>query len=161
DADRHGASDRLYRTGDLCRYLPDGTIEYLGRIDLQVKIRGYRIELGEIEAALGEHPAVREVVVLAREDDPGNKRLVAYLALNREACDLVAELRQILKQRLPEFMIPSAFVTLDRLPVTPNGKVDRRALPAPEWTAAAFVAPRTPIEGAVASIWAELLKVPK
>ncbi|MFI4982349.1 MAG: amino acid adenylation domain-containing protein, partial [Nevskiales bacterium] len=121
---------RLYRTGDLGRWKPDGNIEYLGRNDDQVKIRGYRIELGEIEAQLNRHPQIREAVVIAREDQPGDRRLVAYLTCN-EAPNL-EELRSQLKELLPEYMVPSAFVVLEALPLTPNGKLDRKALPAPE-----------------------------
>jgi amino acid adenylation domain-containing protein len=155
------ARARLYRTGDRCRYRPDGAIEFLGRMDLQVKIRGYRIELGEIESVLGQHPSVLEVVVLAREDDPSNKRLVAYVVPNHEGDGLAQALRDFLKDKLPEFMVPSAFVVLSRLPVTPNGKIDRRALPAPSFGGEVFVAPRTPVEQIVAAVFSELLKAPK
>jgi len=152
---------RLYRTGDLVRYLPDGRIEFLGRIDHQVKIRGFRIELGEIEAVLGQHPGVRETVVLAREDEPGEKRLVAYVVPNDGQEPTVSELRRFLKEKLPEYMVPSAFVTLEALPLTPNGKVDRQALPSPQGTRpeleGAYVAPRTPVEEVLAGIWAEVL----
>jgi len=154
------AGARLYRSGDRVRYLADGNIEFLGRIDHQVKIRGYRIELGEIESALQQHPAVREVVVLAREDVPGDKRLVAYVVAQSAPADLVDELRAHLRASLPEYMVPSAFVTLDALPLTPVGKVDRKALPVPERSAsqqAAYVAPRTPSEGILCGIWAEVL----
>ena len=123
---------RLYQTGDLARYLPDGNIEFLGRLDHQVKIRGFRIELGEIETALNTYPAVREAVVVAREDNPGDKRLVAYVVLGQEQALTISDLRGFLKQKLPDYMVPSAFVALDALPLTPNGKVDRRALPAPD-----------------------------
>ncbi|MBL0846043.1 AMP-binding enzyme, partial [Pseudomonas mediterranea] len=121
---------RMYKTGDLGRYLPDGNIEYLGRNDDQVKIRGFRIELGEIEAKLAQHDAVKEAVVLAREDVPGDKRLVAYFT-QAEAVDIEA-LRTHLQAQLPAYMVPVAYVHLDALPLTPNGKLDRKALPAPE-----------------------------
>jgi amino acid adenylation domain-containing protein len=154
---------RLYRTGDLARYLADGNIEFLGRIDHQVKVRGYRIELGEIESVLAQHPSVREVILLAREDAPGEKRLVAYIVAHPEPRATVGEFRDFLRERLPQHMIPSSFVQLDELPLTPNRKVDRRALPAPEGSrpemAAAFVAPRTAAEEIIAGIWCEVLKV--
>jgi amino acid adenylation domain-containing protein len=151
----------LYRTGDRARYRPDGNLEFLGRLDHQVKIRGFRIELGEIEAALREQPAVREAVALAREDGPGSRRLVAYLLQEKEI-DLT-ELRRELRRRLPEYMIPSAFVVLPEFPVTANGKLDRKALPSPERDQPAaredFVPPRTPTEAALAAIWREVLAV--
>ncbi len=150
---------RLYKTGDLARFLPDGNIEFLGRGDCQVKIRGYRIELGEIEAALRQHPAVQEAAVLAREDAPGEKRLVAYVV----ADSTTDELRRHLKDKLPEFMVPAIFVSLDALPLLSNGKLDRRALPAPDRTRpeldAAFQTPRTPTEDLLAEIWAQLLGI--
>jgi aspartate racemase len=155
----------LYRTGDRGRYLPDGNIEFLGRIDDQVKIRGYRIELGEIEATLGEHPMVREAVAMAREDTPGDRRLVAYIVLAQVTSQKAEELRNFLKGKLPEHMIPSALVFLESLPVTPNGKVDRKALPAPDQSRPelerAFVAPRIPLEERLARIWGEVLKLEK
>ncbi|MEP7122426.1 MAG: non-ribosomal peptide synthase/polyketide synthase [Byssovorax sp.] len=154
---------RLYRTGDLARVLEGGDIEYLGRIDHQVKIRGFRIELGEIEAVLDQHPAVREAVVLAREDAPGEKRLVAYLVCDGEA-PKASDLRVFLKEKLPDYMVPAAFVTLAALPITENGKVDRRALPAPDAAvveARAHVAPRGPVEEGIAAIFAEVLKLPR
>jgi amino acid adenylation domain-containing protein len=149
------APGRLYRTGDRVRWLADGTLDYLGRLDEQVKIRGFRIELGEIEARLTEHADVREVVVVAREDVPGDKRLVAYVTGEAEADALRAHLRQ----SLPEYMVPSAFVVLDRLPLTANGKVDRKALPVPELVSAEepYVAPRTRVEEVLAGIWAQVL----
>jgi acyl carrier protein len=149
----------MYRTGDLGRWLPDGTIEFLGRNDHQVKVRGFRIELGEIEARLLEHPEVREAVVLAREDAPGDKRLVAYY-VGAEGAEAEA-LHAHLSKRLPEYMVPAAYVRLEALPLTPNGKVDRRALPAPELASAEerYVAPRTPVEEVLAGIWAEVLRL--
>ena len=120
------------KTGDNTRYLSDGNIEFLGRIDNQVKIRGFRIELGEVEAASAQHPAVRESVVLVREDEPGDKRLVAYVVPNAEQSLKVGELRSFLKEKLPDYMIPAAFVQLEALPLTVNGKVDRRSLPTPD-----------------------------
>jgi amino acid adenylation domain-containing protein len=160
-SERLGA--RLYRTGDLSRYLPDGAIEFLGRLDHQVKIRGFRIELGEIETALSQHPSVRESVVLLREDAPGEKRLVAYLATEPRKTFTVDDLRSFLRQKLPDYMTPAAFVTLDALPLTPNGKIDRRALPAPEQSrpelAEAFVAPRNPVEELLAGAWADVLEI--
>ena len=146
-----GEGRRLYRSGDLVRRLADGDIEYLGRIDHQVKIRGYRIELGEIEAVLAQHPAIQQAVVLAREDAPGDKRLVAYVV----TADGVGyfgstSLRSFLQRKLPDYMVPSAFVFLDSLPLTPNGKLDRKALPAPDHSRSnpeqSYVAPRTPVE---------------
>lgn len=184
---------RLYKTGDLVRYRQDGNIEFLGRIDNQVKVRGFRIELGEIESVLSQHPAVREVVVLAREEKAGNKRLVAYIVPNkqgREQEDLIAgsdrpqsetpkqeaqdldnsnihhsalshDLRNFVKEKLPEYMIPAAFVFLEVMPLTPNGKVNLQTLPAPEQQtpeiASAFIAPETTVEKQLAAIWAQVL----
>lgn len=163
DPFRGQADARLYRTGDLVRYLPDGRLEFLGRIDQQVKIRGHRIELGEIEACLGEHPAVRESVVVARNGRQEQKTLVAYLVLRHKNDVDRAALREHLARRLPEFMVPSSFVTLDTLPLTPNGKVDRRALPAPErlhtTTVQGFVAPRDEMERRTSAIWESVLGV--
>nr|AAZ03552.1 McnC [Microcystis sp. NIVA-CYA 172/5] len=159
---------KLYKTGDLCRYLPDGKIEYLGRIDNQVKIRGFRIELGEIETVLSQHNAVKTAVVIAQEDETNQKRLVAYIIPKIEIISTpkeqnslnVTELRQFLKAKLPEYMIPSAFVILESLPLTPNGKTDYRALPAPEFQSQEqYIAPRNPIEEILSSIWAKVLKV--
>jgi amino acid adenylation domain-containing protein len=155
---------RLYRTGDLVRYLPDGNIEFLGRIDSQVKLRGFRIELGEIESVLQQHPAVREVVVLAREDAPGDKRLVAYIVTSNPPADFLDQLRARLRASLPEYMVPSAFVTLDNLPLTPNGKVDRSALPAPRaerQIGRALVAARSQLEQRIAKVWCEMLHLEK
>ncbi|MCR1346361.1 amino acid adenylation domain-containing protein [Acidithiobacillus ferrooxidans] len=151
---------RMYKTGDLGRWLPDGNLEYLGRLDDQVKIRGFRIELGEIEAVLGRHPAVREAAVVAREDVSGDKRLAAYVAAAADAPeDLTAELRRHLRESLPDYMVPVAFVRLDALPLTPNGKIDRKALPAPGRSEIheAYVAPRTPTEALITGVWEEVL----
>jgi amino acid adenylation domain-containing protein len=154
---------RMYKSGDLARYRPDGNIEFLGRADHQVKIRGFRIELGEIEAELGQHPSIREAVVLAREDVPNEKRLVAYVVADREPLPTTTDLRSFLKEKLPEYMVPVVFVLLDALPLTPNGKVDRRALPSPDRSRPelnkAFVAPRTPTEELLVEIWAQLLNI--
>jgi amino acid adenylation domain-containing protein len=151
---------RLYKTGDLVRWREDGSIEYLGRNDFQVKIRGFRIELGEIEARLAEHPAVRETAVLAREDGPGGKQLVAYYTGDADVT--VDSLRAHLAETLPEYMVPAAFVHLAALPLSPNGKLDRKALPAPDAGALQtrqYEAPQGETEQALADIWAELLKV--
>ncbi|MCX4743981.1 amino acid adenylation domain-containing protein [Kitasatospora sp. NBC_01287] len=153
---------RLYRTGDLGRWNADGAVEYLGRNDHQVKIRGLRIELPEIEAQLREAPGVREAVVLAREDVPGDKRLVAYLTCLAGEPPTAQELRDHLATTLPEYMVPSAFVVLDALPLTPNGKLDRKALPAPDLGALStreYEAPLPGTEEVVAGIWHELLRV--
>ncbi|HEY4595200.1 MAG TPA: condensation domain-containing protein, partial [Thermoanaerobaculia bacterium] len=152
---------RLYRTGDLVRYLADGRVEFLGRNDFQVKIRGFRIELGEVESALAEHPAVAAVVVLAREDVPGERRLVAYVVAAPERSPELAGLRRWLEERLPSYMVPAAFVTCPELPLGPTGKVDRRALPAPavERREAEGPAERSPVEELLAGIWADLLGV--
>ncbi len=150
------AGARLYRTGDHVRWLADGTLEYLGRLDRQVKIRGFRIELGEIEAVLRRLEGVRDCVVIAREDPPGDVRLAAYWAGEAEPAALLAQLRRL----LPEYMVPAAFILLDALPLTPNGKLDVKALPAPHAAAGnKYVAPRTPTEEVLAGIFAEVLKV--
>ncbi|MFC5474599.1 non-ribosomal peptide synthetase [Paraherbaspirillum soli] len=154
---------RMYRSGDLGRWRQDGTIEYLGRNDFQVKIRGFRIELGEIEARLTEHPAVREAVVLAREDKPGDQRLVAYVVAQPEQAALDAEqLRADLGIHLPEYMVPAAYVQLEQMPLTSNGKLDRKQLPAPDadaYAVHAYAAPQGEIESALAAIWSELLQI--
>ncbi|WP_199896765.1 non-ribosomal peptide synthetase, partial [Streptomyces niger] len=156
--------DRLYRTGDRARRLASGDLEFLGRADDQVKIRGFRIELGEVESALLTHPDVRDAVVLARQEDSGRRRLVAYVVPERaEAEPGISELRTHLSGRLPDYMVPALFVTLDRLPRTPNGKVDRRSLPEPEAQAdrhaTEYTAPRDATEETLAAVWADVLGV--
>jgi hypothetical protein len=150
---------RLYRTGDLARYLADGNIEFLGRIDNQVKVRGFRIEPGEIEATLRRHPSVQEAVVVVRGQD--DKRLIAYLISDHDPPPSTTELIRFLGETLPAYMIPSIFVFLDALPLTPSGKVDRRSLPAPDQQRPTlehvFVAPRTPVEQILAEIWTSVL----
>jgi amino acid adenylation domain-containing protein len=148
---------RMYRTGDRLRWKTDGRLEFVGRLDEQVKIRGFRIEPGEVESALSAHPDVREARVLVREDEPGEKRLVAYVIGSADAEALRAHLRR----SLPEYMVPAAFVALDRLPLTPSGKLDAASLPAPDFGAAeeGYVAPRTPVEEVLAGIWAEVLRL--
>jgi acyl carrier protein len=158
------SSSRLYRTGDLVRYLPDGTVEYLGRIDHQVKIRGFRIELGEVESQLRKHPAVREAVVIADTDSSGAKRLVAYTVSPESPGPSSSDLREHLKRTLPEYMVPSLFVQLETLPLTPNGKVDRKALPKPELDRSAVEMdgePQSDAELLLAQIWSEVLDVPR
>ncbi|NMG08551.1 non-ribosomal peptide synthetase [Brasilonema sp. UFV-L1] len=165
---------RLYKTGDLARYLPDGNIEFLGRIDHQVKLRGYRIELTAIEAVLLQHPVVREAIATLREEESGRKRLVAYVVLQQKPAPATNELRSFLRQKLPEYMIPTTFVVLEELPLTPSGKVDRRRLPAPEQVKSqpemlvqeestagqtTYLAPRTAVEEAIATIWSQVLGI--
>jgi amino acid adenylation domain-containing protein len=157
------AHGRLYKTGDLARYFPDGNIEYLGRIDHQVKIRGFRIELGEIEAVVAQHPEIREVLVMAREDRPGDKRLVAYVVPRKERAPSTADLKAFLKDKLPEHMVPSVFVSLAEMPLSPNGKADRKALPAPDashfGSEREWVAPRNQAEEVLADLWSRVLQV--
>ena len=164
---------RMYKTGDLARYQPEGTIQFLGRLDHQVKLRGYRIELGEIETVLSRHPHVEQAVVIVREDQPGDKRLVAYVVPRLDESEagskeeatrqLSASLRSLLAQKLPEYMMPSAFVMLEALPLTPNGKVDRRSLPKPDAGRGAlehtYLAPRDNLERQLANIWEKILDV--
>jgi hypothetical protein len=151
----------MYKTGDLARYRPDGILEYLGRVDSQVKIRGHRVELGEIETVLAGHAKVRACVVLAREDVPGERELVAYVVAEAVA-DLAPALRAFLKERLPEFMVPAHFMAVAAFPLTRNGKIDRDALPPPASRDAPAPAdddlPRTETERTLAAIWAKLLK---
>jgi amino acid adenylation domain-containing protein len=155
------AGARLYKSGDLARYLPHGEMEYLGRLDHQVKIRGFRIELGEIESVLMQHRDVREAIVLAREDQTESKRLVAYLTTDAKSAPTISELRGFLKTRLADYMVPASFVMLEKFPLTPNGKVDRRALPVPDQIRPdledAFVAARSPVERRLAEIWCQVL----
>jgi acyl carrier protein len=157
------AAKRWYKTGDLARFLSDGNIECLGRMDNQAKIRGYRVELGEIESVLAQHPAIRHTVVLARENTAGDKRLVAYVVAPPDTPP--NELRSFLKQKLPEYMVPSALVFLNEVPLSANGKVDRKALPQPDQTRPeldeGFAAPRTPVEEILANVWASVLKLDK
>ncbi|MBW4476883.1 MAG: amino acid adenylation domain-containing protein [Tolypothrix brevis GSE-NOS-MK-07-07A] len=154
---------RIYKTGDLARFLPNGNIEFLGRGDYQVKIRGFRIELGEIEAVLSQHPSIVQTVVIAYEHIPGDKRLVAYVVPNQQTTATISELRRFLKEKLPEYMIPSVFVFLEALPLTPSGKVNRSALPAPEQalqeSEVTFVAPRDDLEQKLSQIWEEVLGI--
>jgi len=154
---------RMYKTGDLGRWLVDGNIEFLGRNDFQVKIRGFRIELGEVEARLREYAGVREAVVMAREDEPGDKCLVAYYTASQAGEEVsVEELRTYLEAKLPEYMVPTKWVQLDALPLTPNGKLDRKALPASPAQSLAgrgYEAPQGELESQIAGIWAEILKV--
>jgi len=163
DPFRPGPGARIYRTGDLARYRPDGVIEFLGRADDQVKIRGHRIELGEIEAVISQHPGICGAVVVAQQEAGGTRRLVAYVVSSDGAPFSASDMRAFLKRSLPDFMVPSLFVPLDRLPLTPSGKVDRKALPTPGATRPelerAFVPPRTEAEARLAEIWAKELKV--
>jgi amino acid adenylation domain-containing protein len=162
DPFRPEAGNRLYKTGDLARWLSDGNIEILGRLDHQVKIRGFRIELGEIESVVRQHSAVRDTVVVMHENAPGDKQLVGYVVGEWESTPAADELRNFLKRKLPDYMIPAAFVVVDALPLTPNGKLDRSALPRPDQVGSGletYKPPRTPAEETVAKIWADVLKV--
>ena len=157
---------RLYKTGDLARYLPSGEIEYIGRIDNQVKVRGFRIELGEIETAISQYPGVQETVAVVREDSADSQRIVAYIVAQQEATLTISELRNFLKSKLPNYMLPTAFVTLEALPLTPNGKVDRKALPAPDTARPAqldkeLLAPRNSVEAKLTEIGKEVLELDK
>ena len=157
------AESRLYKTGDIACYLPDGNLEFIGRIDNQVKIHGYRIELGEIEAALRSHPAIRDTIIIAREDRLSNKQLIAYVVIDTTQTIPLNDLRMFLQQRLPDYTIPAAFVPLKTLPLNPNGKVNRSALPEPNTgiNTENFVAPRTPNEKVLAKIWMQVLELPQ
>ncbi|HSK75700.1 MAG TPA: non-ribosomal peptide synthase/polyketide synthase [Thermoanaerobaculia bacterium] len=155
-----GPGERLYRTGDLARFTASGNVEFLGRIDHQVKVRGFRIELGEIESALARHERVRDAVVLARQDAPGPARLVAYVVPQDGGAPTSAQLRELLSQSLPDYMVPSAFVLMERLPLLANGKVDRKALPAPSARREGdFTPPRNEVERTLAALWAETLRL--
>jgi acyl carrier protein len=161
--DPTGGPERLYLTGDLGRRLPDGCLVHLGRKDFQVKIRGFRVEVAEVEGALLSLPTIKEAVVVAREERPGEQRLVAYLVPTQRPAPTVSVLRRALAATLPDYMVPSAFVVVDTLPRTPAGKVDRRGLPAPERLRPSlhvpFASARTPLEERLAGIWAEVLGV--
>jgi amino acid adenylation domain-containing protein len=161
-ADPFSSGDRIYRTGDLARYLPDGNIEFLGRIDQQVKIRGFRVEPAEIEAVLKQHQGVTQVAVLARPENSGNLRLSAYVVAARHSGPGRDELRSFVEQRLPDYMVPSAFILVNAIPLTANGKIDTRALAIFEGTQSqqpSLIAPRNPIEEGLVSIWKEVLSV--
>ena len=159
----HSVNALLYKTGDMGRFLPDGRIEFQGRADFQVKIRGFRIELGEIESVLSHHPNVERVVVIVREDRPGDKKLVAYVILKPDQDLVLSELRAHLEQSLPEYMVPSMFVRMQSFPVTANGKIERRALPAPDWSHLAAANKNTPsdhLELILVRVWENVLGIP-
>jgi aryl carrier-like protein len=155
----------MYKTGDLARYLSDGNLEFLGRIDHQIKLRGFRIEIGEIESVLATHPAIRETAVLLREDKPGDKRLVAYVVLKEGAALAADELRNLARDWLPAYAVPAAFVFMKALPLTPNLKLDRQALPPPAQpmpeVEASFVPPRSELERLLVTAWQEVLQIPQ
>jgi acyl carrier protein len=161
--DPNGSRERIYLTGDLGRMLPDGCLEHLGRKDLRVKIRGLRVEVAEVEGVLRSMNAIRDAVVMARDDKRGDRSLVAYIVSAGDASLSVSDLRRFVEQKLPPFMVPARFVTLDALPLTPNGKVNRRALPDPGTSRpdldTPFVEPGTPVEKELAQIWAEVLSL--
>jgi aryl carrier-like protein len=165
DPFRTEAEARMYKTGDLGRWLPDGNIEFLGRNDFQVKIRGFRVELGEIEARLAEHPGVREAVVVARQDQPDDQRLVAYVVPKQHDGNdgpRAEELRAYLSGKLPDYMVPALYVRLEAIPLSPNGKLDRKALPAPDVNAPrGYVAPQGEAELLMSEIWARVLGLAK
>src|SRR5262249_42836546 len=154
---------RLYRTGDVVRYLPDGNLEFIGRADLQLKVRGFRLEPGEIEAALATHASVHEVLVDAREDHASTTRLAAYVVIRGEHVPTTSEMQRHLRERLPEYMVPSTFVLLDEMPLTSTGKVDREVLRAMQWSQpvaeSSFVAPGTDVEKKLVEIWTSVLGV--
>jgi hypothetical protein len=157
---------RMYKTGDLVLRRPNGEMEFLGRTDDQIKLRGFRIELGEIQSVLATYPGIREAVVLLRKDVPTDERLVAYFTLNGGVQrPSGSDLRTFLIEKLPDYMIPVAFIALETVPLTPNGKIDRRSLPAPDWSsqtrASQYVGPRTSQEQSMAQIWAEILRLEK
>jgi amino acid adenylation domain-containing protein len=162
-SDPSGGDKRIYRTGDLGRRAPDGCLFHLGRKDFQVKIRGYRVEVAEVEAALLSLDGVKEAVVVGREDTPGDKRLVAYLVTSGQQVPAVSELRRALAQKLPDYMVPAIFITLETLPLTPTGKVDRRSLPSPQGTRPVlenpYAAPTSPLEETLAKMWADVLRL--
>jgi acyl carrier protein len=150
----------MYRTGDLVRWSADGQLEFRGRVDDQIKVRGFRVEPGEIETVLRRHPDVGEAVVVAREDQSGHKRLVAYLVAADGRPPVATDVRAFLARTLPDYLVPAAFRTLDRMPLSPNGKLDRQALPAPDGgadTGTGYVAPESDTEAVIADIWAEVL----
>jgi acyl carrier protein len=155
--------EKMYRTGDVVRRLRDGTLEFLGRLDNQIKLRGFRIELGEIESVLGSYPGVTQAVVSVREDTAGEKRLIGYVLADKGTLLGASALREHLLKSLPAYMAPAAYLTLEAFPLTPNGKIDRGALPLPDWSKQqahmAYAAPRSPDEEAMAKIWAEVLRL--